>query len=108
MTRSLSRRDFGPALLASAGGAGVVATVRGDDRPVAAQPPAAAPADLLLAALIQLHPSEHFTPERLAGIRAGLQRNLELSRTLWSVPLANGDGPATVFRAQVARPAGAG
>ena len=64
--------------------------------PPAALPP---PEDLLLAALIQRYPSEHFTPERLAGIRAGLRRNLDQGDLLRRVPLSNGDAPAVVFRA---------
>lgn len=70
------------------------------------QPPAAATAvptpsreDLLLQALLDLYPSPHLTPERIAGIRSGLRRQVQQSAELWRVDLQNSDGPATIFRA---------
>jgi len=57
------------------------------------------PEDLLLLALIQRYPSPHLSPERLAGIRAGIQRNLAQSDRLRQTPLTNADAPAIIFRA---------
>jgi hypothetical protein len=116
MSQRLSRRDFSmraaSASLGTAGFAAVLAgaepPTRGDDRDrrstpadPADAPPAALPLpeDLLLAALIQRYPSEHLTPERLAGIRAGLRRNLDQGDVLRRVPLSNEDAPAVIFRA---------
>jgi hypothetical protein len=105
MDSPLTRRRFGTALLA-AGGGSVVGAAAGDDKPAPAGPPPALPVgpapdvpplplpeDLLVGALLQLYPSPHFTPERVEGIRSGLQRNLAQGEILRRVPLTNGDAP---------------
>jgi hypothetical protein len=115
MRQRMTRRGFSQqvasASLGTTGLAGALLAAeqsgpnRDRDRPSAPAEPAAPPAalpppeDLLLAALIQRYPSEQFTPERLAGIRAGLRRNLDQGDLLRRVPLSNEDAPAIVFRA---------
>lgn len=69
----------------------------------------AAPEELLLAALVQLHPSGRLTPERIDGIRRELRQNLARGAALRRTPLLNSDGPATTFRAfRAPEEAGAG
>lgn len=111
MSGDLSRRSFARRLVAvSSAGAGlsveplaVGAASGAVDAPCAAQdvPPGALPPpdDLLLGALLQRYPSEHFTPRRIAGIQNGLRRILAQSDLLRRVPLDNSDAPAMVFQA---------
>jgi hypothetical protein len=56
------------------------------------------PEELLLAAHLQLYPSDRMTPERWQGLHDGLRRNRINHDILCRVPLDNSDEPATVFR----------
>lgn len=115
MSQRLSRRDFSVrAACASMGTVGFAPLLAGAEPPVpgddrnrrstpaaptdapAAPPP---PEELLLGALLQRYPSDHLTPERLEGLRAGLRRNLAQGDVLRRVPLSNEDAPAFMFRA---------
>lgn len=108
----LTRRAFSGLVAATAGSAVAGAagiTMAESESAGAAQPaeppegaqpvPPPAPADLLLAALLEQYPGEHLTDEMRAGIRDGLRNNLAESERLRAFPLDNFDAPAVIFRA---------
>ncbi|MCA9053400.1 MAG: hypothetical protein KDA75_06160 [Planctomycetaceae bacterium] len=120
MSSSLSRRDFGSALLvagcSTTGLVGAETAIAADSSAGCADQSQTRKSrspdepdkeetgdvieveDLLLAALVKLYPSPHLTVERLQGIHAGLSRNRRQAELLRSVPLENNDAPATIFR----------
>jgi hypothetical protein len=103
----VSRRGFALSLALGSAGSALAgddpaktlapAAVPATSAPLPANPPP--PEDLLLAALVQMYPSDKLTPERLEGIRQVLRRNRQQARVLRTVPLLNSDEPTTVFRA---------
>lgn len=109
MEQRLTRRGFAPAAVTAAVTGWSVASPASVTADEAQAPPPGPPADvpseklppedLLLAALVQLYPPEHLTPERMIGVRAGLQRNLQQRLVLRAVPLENSDAPAGLFAA---------
>jgi hypothetical protein len=116
MSSPLTRRRFAVAALVTASTAMADRNVEADDadrkKPDAVDParvespPSVDPTqelaveDLLLVALLRRYPPEMLNPERIAGIRAGLSRNLQQGDLLRRAMLSNSDEPATVFRAR--------
>lgn len=106
----LDRRGFTRQCLGGIGAAALVSTsASGDDQP----PPPALPEDpkkislaqtpppeaLLLFALLQQYPSDHYNEDNVQAIARDVAGDLARGRQLRAYPLQNSDEPATVFRA---------
>lgn len=104
----LPRREFARQCLGGIGAASIAGHVMaGEDRPPAPALPEEKPAAkdappvelLLLSALIENYPSEHYTDEILRGIYREIAGDQARGRQLRAFPLKNHDEPALVFRA---------
>jgi hypothetical protein len=98
---TIDRRTFGAALIAGGSVAGHANEVPAADEAAAAASPLSEVSEVGLLVELALRdvPKEHRTPEVMAEIRLDIERNLGLGRTIARFPLANGDAPASPFRA---------
>jgi hypothetical protein len=97
---TIDRRTFGAALIAGGSVAGDADEVPAADEAAAASPLSeVSEVGLLVELALRDVPKEHRTPEVMAEIRLDIERNLGLGRTIARFPLANGDAPASPFRA---------
>ncbi len=106
--KELDRREFTRQIMAGCG----VLTLTVEPASSAEPPPPALPEDprpepweetppvelLILTALVRNYPSEHYTDEVLRGMYGDIAGDLHRGKLLRTVPLTNGDEPATVFR----------
>lgn len=99
---NVHRREFARQCLGTLGAASaLVATTAAQDKTEKDETPAekTPPVELLLlSALVQNYPSEHYTEEAIAGIYRDIAGDVARGKQLRAFPLENGDGPATVFR----------
>jgi hypothetical protein len=99
---NVHRREFARQCLGTLGAASALAaTAAAQDKSEKGEAPAekTPPVELLLlSTLVQNYPSEHYTEEAIAGIYRDIAGDVARGKPLRAFPLANGDGPATVFR----------
>lgn len=103
---NLHRREFAWQCLGGLSAVSLTSVSAAQDKPATpdeakAEPEKQSPpAELLvLSALIQSYPSEHYTDEIYRDIYRDIAGDMARGKQLRAFPLTNGDGPACVFRA---------
>jgi hypothetical protein len=104
-----SRREFSARVAASVSATLVTAAAVANDMPpkptpadspakeAPVAPPPPSREDHLLAALLDLYPGAHLTPEIVEGIRSGLMHNRRLAERIRATPLPFDTEPAFQF-----------